>query len=391
MEDTTSFILKPFQVPEHLSGEVHAQCAYCNYQTQCQHAAVCESCFGKRLKLCRPERIPNMCETKLVLNKYNSRDGWTHIHREEVYKYDFNKLSKYRMFACDCSLCGQQGWSVYTVPVCKSCIDCIQPDIFGRSAEPAYMSSVLTSRFPANTLFPGNICGSSAMLDVIPHIAACLLAATAGDIGMAIAALLNLMEAVQCLVSPQVIIGHIRTHSPKLYSAWHDFLLGMKYMTEHTSQTIPVVFGHVCYLSNEYNEVRDSDGDVEYHCKCECPLRHQYMIGSNYYPPRRLDSDSRYRFVGLTNENTTISKLIDRLIDLHYQRQITAIVKTVTYMNAGTVADSNIVSPNKCLAIQHPKNIKTQKKKKRQTIQRHTRYPGKSKHLNYQLGNFSLV
>ena len=391
MSGANSFILKPFQVPVHVSCEVHAHCAYCDYQTPCQRVAVCESCFGKRLKQSRPERLPNVWDTKLVPYKTVSRDGFVHIGKNEVYKVDFKKPARYPTFACDCSLCGQQVWSEYTVPVCKTCINSFQPDISGSSSEPAYMSSALTTRFPANTLIPGTLCGSSAMLDVIPHIAAFLLAATAGDIGIAIATLLNLMEAVQSLVSPHVIIGYIRTQSPKLYSAWHDFLLAMKYHNQHTPQTIPAMFGHVCRLSNEYIEVPGGYGDTEYHCMCECALRHQFLIGSELYPPSRSDCDGIYRIDSFRNDNTAIPKLIDRIINVHYQQHAASVTKTMIYANP-SLEDAEYVNfiPS-VLATRHPRDTRPPKKQDRRTRHRPARSVGKSKRLNYLLGNYSLV
>lgn len=389
MSGANSFILKPYQVPEHVYGEVHAHCAYCDYQTLCQRVAVCESCFGKRLKQSRPERLPNIWDIKYVPYKHVSRDGFVHIRKEEVYKVDFKKPAKYPTFACDCSLCGQQVWSEYTVPICKTCINSFQPE---RSTEPAYLCSVLTTRFPANTLVPGFSHAHGAILDVIPHIAACLLAVTAGDIRTAITALLNLMEAVQSLVSPHVIIGHIRTQSPRLYSAWHDFLLAMKYCNGHTSQTIPAVFGHVCRLSHEHIEVPDGYVDVAvYYCMCECALRHQFLIGSELYPPSRSDCDGRYRIASFRNDNTAIPKLIDRIIDMHYQQHAASVTKTMIYANPSLEEAEYLNFTQSVLANQHTKDIRLPKKKDRQTRRQPKRLPGKARRLDYLLGNYSLV
>jgi len=388
----TIYTSKRPQVPDHVAGERSAQCVCCDYKTQCHQVAVCKPCFSKRLKQTRPERVYSVCDIWQRPYRHVSASGWVTRYRETEYRRDFGDPAKYPMIICDCFMCEHKVWSEYTVPICQSCIGSFQLDISAETSEPIYMCSSLTTRFPANTLAPATNSVSGAMLDVIPHIAACLLAATAGDIGMAIATLLNLMEAVQYLVSPHVIVGHIRTQSPNLYRAWHDFLLAMKYCERYSGQTIPASFGHVCSLKHDYYGVPDLHDDVSYKTECECELHSRFHVGSEYYPPSRTSYGS-LQVVSCDSSPREIIDLIETLITTHYQRCITKAVQSVIYMNNANADEySSIAYHGKTgLGTRHPRDTRPTKKQDRRTRHRPARSAGKSKRLAYQLGNYSLV
>jgi hypothetical protein len=124
---------------------------------------------------------------------------------------------------------------------------------------------------------------------------------------------------------------------------------------------------------------------------CECALRHQFLIGSELYPPSRSDCDGRYHIASFRNENTAIPKLIDRIIDMHYQQHVASVTKTMIYANPSLEENEYLNFTQSVIAKQHPKDIRLPKKKDRRTRLRPKRLPGKAKRLDYQLGNFSLV
>jgi hypothetical protein len=231
---------------------------------------------------------------------------------------------------------------------------------------------------------------------VVPIIASFLLFATAGDIQVALHSLLNLMEAFQELISPMVIIGYIRDNSPTMYSAWHDFLLCMKYSSSLPNQTIPRSFGYVCCVKRS-EALAISEWDIEHHGTCECSSHRTYELGSNMYPPKRAVDGSWQVADGYPD---AIHNLTKSLITEHTNKHVTAAIQTCKYMNNANSVDGCL---NDVLAMQttkrdlrsrrnHPNDLARPKKADRQARQRVSRHiPGKTKSPNYKLGNYSLV
>jgi hypothetical protein len=414
MATTTLESSKEFIVPDSYHGkDAMAQCAYCDYQTQCKQVAVCKDCFTHKLKLSRPERQYSYRDTRERKYKSTTRDSWTRFYRSTTHKHyvqDFNKPAKYTMFPCVCSMCGSSVWSEYTIPVCQSCTDSFEtvnsysPRTYSTDAldkksdaeELPYRVSTLTSRFPANSLNHAHSKHPGPILDVVPIIASFLLFATSGDIEEALCALLNLMDVFQDLISPQVIIRYIRDNSPVLYSAWHDFLLCMKYDANLINQVIPSSFGYVCCVKRS-EELAISEWDIEYQGTCECSLKRLYFLGCNMYPPSHV-LDGSWRVADGYPE--AIHTLAEELITEHTNKHVTAAVQTCMYMNNANYVDSCL---DGSLAMQttkrdlrtpraHPNDLARPKKADRKARLRAARHiPGKTKRPNYNFGNYSLV
>ncbi len=406
MATTTLESSKEFMVPDSYHGKfTMAHCACCDYQTQCKQVAVCKNCFTHKLKMCRPERRYSYFDTRERKCKSTTRDGWTRFYNAEYYVHDFRKPAKYTIFICVCSLCGTSDWSEYTIPVCQSCTDSFetvnsystdalnkQPD----ANELPYRASTLTSRFPANSLNHANAMHPGPILDVVPIIASFLLFATEGDIGTALCTLLNLMEAFQELITPQVIIGYIRDNAPALYSAWHDLLLCMKYDANLPNQVIPSSFGYVCCVKHD-ELIATSEYDCDYKGTCECRLKHKYHLGCNMYQPSRALDGTWHVENGYSD---TIRTLANNMISEHTNRHVTAAVQTCIYMNNANTVDFCI---DEHLAMQttkrdlrtsrtHPNDLARPNKADRKARLRASRHiPGKTKRPNYNLGNYSLV
>jgi len=306
-------------------------------------------------------------------------------------------------------MCGSSVWSEYTIPVCQSCTDSFEtvnsysPRTYSTDAldkksdaeELPYRVSTLTSRFPANSLNHAHSKHPGPILDVVPIIASFLLFATSGDIGEALCALLNLMEAFQELISPQVIIGYIRVTAPVLYSAWHDFLMEIKYSANLTNQEIPYTFGYVCSVKRA-EAIATSEDDCDYKGRCECRLKHKYHLGDNMYPPRRAIDGS----FQVNCSMKTIYTLANNLITAHKQNHVKAAVQTCIYMNnansveLGCMGDALAMQPLRDLRKwrTHPNDLCRPKKADRKARLRAARHiPGKTKSPNYNLGNYSLV
>jgi hypothetical protein len=289
--------------------------------------------------------------------------------------------------------------------VCQSCTDSFetvnsystdalnkQPD----ANELPYRASTLTSRFPANSLNHANAMHPGPILDVVPIIASFLLFATEGDIGTALCTLLNLMEAFQELITPQVIIGYIRDNAPALYSAWHDLLLCMKYDANLPNQVIPSSFGYVCCVKHD-ELIATSEYDCDYKGTCECRLKHKYHLGCNMYQPSRALDGTWHVENGYSD---TIRTLANNMISEHTNRHVTAAVQTCIYMNNANTVDFCI---DEHLAMQttkrdlrtsrtHPNDLARPNKADRKARLRASRHiPGKTKRPNYNLGNYSLV
>jgi hypothetical protein len=267
-----------------------------------------------------------------------------------------------------------------------------QPD----AEELPYKASALTSLFPANSLNP-HTRHPGPILDVVPIIASFLLFATSGDVGNALQTLLNLMEAFQDLISPQVIIRYIRDNSPVMYSAWHDFLICMKYNVNLPNQIIPLQFGYVCCVKHSEELATGYEWDFEYQGTCECNLKRKYHLGYNMYPPSRV-LDGSWRVTGGYPE--AIHTLAEELITEHTNKHVTAAVQTCMYMNNANSIDGSL---DMALAMQttkrdlrtshvHPNDLARPKKADRKARLRASRHiPGKTKSPNYNLGNYSLV
>lgn len=413
MATTTLESSKEFMVPDSYNGKITmAHCACCDYQTQCKQVAVCKDCFTHKLKLSRPERVYSCWDIRERKCKSTTKSGWTRFYNAEYYVQDFKKPAKYPYFACVCSMCGTSDWSEYTVPVCQSCTDSFEtvnsysPRTYSTDAlskqpdaeELPYRVSTLTSRFPANSVNHAHSRHPGPILDVVPIIASFLLVATSGDIGEALRALLNLMEAFQDLISPLVIIGYIRDNAPTMYSAWHDFLLCMKYSASLPNQVIPRSFGYVCCVKrSEELAISDFDFENEYHGTCECSLQRKYFLGSNAYPSKRVVDGSWQVANGYP---TTIHNLTKSLISEHTNKHVTAAILTCKYMNNANSVDGCLDDALAILTAKrdlrsrrdHPNDLGRPKKADRKARLRAARHiPGKTKRPNYNFGNYSLV
>ncbi len=414
---TTLATSKDFIVLDDQETATIAQCICCDYQTQCNQVAVCKDCFTLKLKQQRTGRVYSCWDTRMRRRKVTNKHGVTSIYKEEYYVVDFKKPAKYPYFPCICSMCGVSGWSEYTIPVCQSCTDSFDtvnsysPRTYSTDAlskqpdaeELPYRVSTLTSRFPANSLNYSHGRHPGPILDVVPIIASLLLFATAGDIQAALRALLNLMEAFQDLISPMVIIGYIRESAPTMYSAWHDFMLCMKYSASLPNQVIPRPFGYVCCVKHSEERATGDEWDVEYQGTCECNLKHKYILGCNMYPPSKA-VDGSWQFAngypGAIHTLNAIHTLTKSLITEHTNKHVTAAIQTCKYMNnANSVdgcLDESIVMQKTKRDLRsrrdHPNDLARPKNADRQARQRVSRHiPGKTKSPNYNFGNYSLV
>ncbi len=306
-------------------------------------------------------------------------------------------------------MCGKAEFTEHTINVCQSCTTGFNipmqpaPDMatFSRldDADLPYKHTVLTSRFPNNSVNP-HIRHPGAILDVVPMIASFLFKASGDDTGEVIATLLNLMEAFQDLLAPHVIIGYIRDNAPKLYSLWHDFLITMRYNRQYSQQYIPTSFGYACHLPAYSYVCEDTDEFWEYgeyieYGICACSLRAKHNVGCWINPSSRDAKNGNLLIQDCPDIG--IQTLICSLIGQHETSMITKTVQACYYINNANSEPmdeelDDITHRLSIYRIHHKDAAPPRTKKDRMGLfARQKKGKGKAKRANYALGNYSLV